>query len=209
MAPRTETGGRASFPAMPPTLHQQSLLAALAAKLDTCRRGEVGPLVSEAANTLGVAVQTAHAWLRPHRHPQRKQRADAGTSSVGRDEALLVAATLMHGGRLNGKQNAALSDVAEVLREGGMARLERTHAETGEIVPVSNTTVARALKSYGLHLNQIRLPSPHQPLKSLHPNEVWQVDASVCLVFYLPDNRVGMCTLKDAEHYKNLSLIHI
>ncbi len=188
---------------MPPTLQQQALLAALAQRLETCAHGEAGTLVGEAARTLGISPQTTHAWLRPHRLSSRKQRSDAGKSSVARDEAALVAATLMHGGRLNGKQNATMKDVAEVLREGGMARLERTHAATGEIIPVSNSTIARALKNHGMHLRQLRLATPHQPLKSLHPNEVWQVDASVCLVFYLPTGGMGMCELKDAEHYKN------
>lgn len=188
---------------MPPTPQQQATLADLAWRLEVCARGEAGGLIAEAAESLGISPSTVHSWLKPHRLSQRKQRSDAGRSSVARADAALVAATLMHGGRLNGKQNAKLCDVADVLREGGMAKLERTNAATGEIVPVSNSTIARALKTYAMHPAQLQLPSPHQPLKSLHPNEVWQVDASVCLVFYLPNDRTGMCTLKDAEHYKN------
>lgn len=188
---------------MPPTPQQQATLADLAWRLEVCARGEAGGLVAEAAKTLGISPPTVHSWLKPHRLSQRKQRSDAGRSSVARSDATLVAATLMHGGRLNGKQNASLADVAAVLRDSGMAKLERTNAATGEIVPVSNSTIARALKAHGMHLAQLRLPSPHQALKSLHPNEAWQVDASVCLVFYLPNGGMGICELKDAEHYKN------
>lgn len=203
MDKNTDPAGGADTPAMPPSPQQQAMLADLAVKLDGCARGERSPIVTEAARTLGISVQTAHRWLAPHRLGSRKQRSDAGRCSISREEVALVATVLANGGRLNGKQNAAISDTAQVLRESGMVKLGHTDADTGEIVAVSNSTVARALRRHVMHPEQLRMPSPHQTLSSPHPNHTWQVDASVCLVFYLPDGSAGMCALKDAEHYKN------
>lgn len=188
---------------MPPTPQQHAQLAGFAVRLESCAHGAVGPVIAEACAALGVSAQTVHRWLKPHRDTDRKQRKDAGSTSVSRVEAELVAAVLSNGRRLNGKQNAALSDTVEILRESGMARLDRVDPQTGEIMALSNTTIARALTQYRLHPKQLLAPTPHQPLSSPHPNHTWQVDASVCIVFYLPDERIGMCELKEAEHYKN------
>lgn len=188
---------------MPATPQQQALLADFALRLEACAHSERGAVVNEAAAALGISPQSVYRWLKPHRDVGRKRRADAGKTSLSRDELMIVAATQMNGGRKNGKQNAALTDVVQVLREGGMAKLERIDQVTGEIIPVSDATVARALKSHSLHLSQLRVPTPHQPLKSPHPNHTWQVDASVCIVFYLPNDRIGMCEMKDEVHYKN------
>lgn len=188
---------------MPPTPQQQALLAGFAVRLDACAHSERGAVVAEAAAALSISPQSVYRWLKPHRDVGRKRRADAGKTSVTRAEAELVAATMLHGRRMNGKQNAALCDTADILRESGMARLERISPATGEILPLSTATISRALTQYRLHPAQLRTPTPHQPLSTPHPNHTWQVDASVCIVFYLPDESVGMCELKDAEHYKN------
>lgn len=193
---------------MPPTPQQQAQLAAVAARLDGCVRGDAEPIYAEAMAAFGVSRQTLCAWLKPHRLTGRKRRCDAGRTSVSSEEARLMAAVLTTGGRKNGKQNATLKDAAAVLREGGLARLERIDGATGEIKPLSSSAISRAMKQHQLSLAQLRAPTPHQPLSSPHPNWCWQVDASVCIVFYLPmanDGKggTGICTLKEAVHYKN------
>ena len=46
----------------------------------------------------------------------------------------------------------AAQSATAVLREGGMARLERVDAATGEIKPISNSAISRALKQQQLSL---------------------------------------------------------
>jgi hypothetical protein len=75
--------------------------------------------------------------------------------------------------------------------------------ETGEIRYLSYSAIARALRVYNLHPDQIRQATPHTNLRSLHPNHVWEVDASVCVIYYLPDGNAELVELDQAVHYKN------
>ena len=186
-----------------PTPQQHALLAGFAARLETAIHGGCAPIMDEASAALGVSVQTVHRWLSAHRHTGRKQRSDSGKLCFSRDEALVVSSALMEGFRANGKQNATLVQTVEIMRQNGMIAGERIDTETGEICLLSESTIARALRYYHLHPDQLRVPAPHQPLSSPHPNWCWQVDASVCVVYYLPDGGTGLCDIKQAVHYKN------
>jgi hypothetical protein len=73
---------------------------------------------------------------------------------------------------------------------------------------LSYCAIARALRDYSLHPDQLSQPRPYQPLSSPHPNWCFQVDASVCVVFYLPQSGKdpsGYCLahLDKKKHYKN------
>lgn len=186
-----------------PTAQQHALLAGFAARLETAIHGGCSPIMAEASTALGVSVQTVHRWLREHRHTGRKQRSDAGQLALSREEAVVVSAYLMDGPRANGKQIITLVDAVKALRKNQLIRAERIDTATGEIIPLSETSIARALRHYHLHPEQLRRPTPHQPLSSPHPNWCWQVDASVCVVYYLPDGGAAICELKDEVHYKN------
>ncbi|MEX3556676.1 MAG: hypothetical protein VB131_09240 [Burkholderia gladioli] len=89
------------------------------------------------------------------------------------------------------------------MRADGKIRAEYIDMETEEIIALSDSAIIRSLREYRLHPEQLRLPTPHVNLSSPHPNYAWQVDASVCIVYYLPTGGVGLCELKDAVHYKN------
>ncbi len=190
--------------AMPPTPQQQAFLASVAARLDECAHGQTGALVDDAATTLGVSRQTVQAWLKPHRHTDRKRRSDAGSTCLTLAEAHMVSAVIMEGTRMNGKRIVALKDAVAWLRANGHVIGGRIiDGETGEIGLLSESAIGRALEGYGLHPRQLLAPTPHQPLQSAHPNHTWQVDASVCVVFYLPNGGTGICDVKQAVHYKN------
>ena len=186
-----------------PTPQQHALLAAFAARLEGAIRGSCGPIMEEASAALGVSVQTVHRWLAPHRHTGRKQRSDAGKLALTRDEAVELSTYLMEGPRANGKQIVTLVQAVDVLRRNGRIAAARIDTDTGEMFLLSESAIARALRHYHLHPDQLRVPTPHQPLSSPHPNWCWQVDASVCVVYYLPDGGAGICELKDEVHYKN------
>lgn len=189
---------------MPPTPQQQAMLAGFATRLETARHGERAAILGEAQAALGVSSQTAYRWLAPHRLGDRKRRADAGVTAVTLAEAQQVAAVIAAGPRMNGKRIVSLTDAVAWLRANGRVIGGRViDDETGEVGQLSDTAISRALRSYRLHPGQLDAPTPHQPLSSPHPNHTWQVDASVCVVYYLPAGGVGLCDLKAAVHYKN------
>jgi hypothetical protein len=63
---------------------------------------------------------------------------------------------------------------------------------TGEIVPLSASAIIRALRQYRLHPDQLRAPAPAVQLASRHPNHVWQLDASICVLYYLKNPAKGV-----------------
>jgi hypothetical protein len=193
-----------------PTPAQHAILARLAAQLDEAQRGEKVGLVKAAAVEMGVAMQTVHAWLKAHRYTPRKRRKDAGKTAVSDAEKLALASVITETFRENGKAGVAMTDAVAALRADGKIRCERVDTETGEVIPLSDSGIARALKAARLSPGQLRQPPPHQPLRSRHPNHVWQVDASVCVLYYLPRGVDGksepgafLMPIKKKEHYKN------
>lgn len=190
-------------PEIMPTPQQHALLAGFAARLETAIHGSCSPIMEEASAALGVSVKTVHRWLTPHRHTGRKQRSDAGKLCLTRDEAVVLSAYLMDGDRANRKQIVTLVNAVQILRDNRMISAERIDTDTGEVFLLSESSIARALKHYHLHPSQLRVPTPHQSLSSPNPNWCWQVDASVCVVYYLPDGGTGLCDIKQAVHYKN------
>lgn len=138
--------------------------------------------------------------------PERKQRSDAGTVSLPREEAVAISAMLMVSHRKSNKRLMSIGQALDILRANGEVRAERTDPSTGEVLPLSETAIARALRSFGLHPDQLNRPLAAVELRSLHPNHVWQVDASLCVLYYLKDNSGKESGLQVMEHdkfYKN------
>ena len=91
--------------------------------------------------------------------------------------------------RANGKKTLPVTTALEILVADGKAP------------NVSAATIARVMKQNMCHPKQLATPTAHTQQKSLHPNHVWQVDASVCVLFYLP--RGGMQVMDEKKFYKN------
>src|SRR5690625_6836752 len=88
--------------------------------------------------------------------------------------------------RANGKRLASIENALEVLRSNNMVRAERVDISTGEVLPLSVSAVSRGLTRHGLHPDQLNQPSPKVQMSSRHPNHVWQIDPSLCVLYYLP-----------------------
>lgn len=140
---------------------------------------------------------------------QRKQRADAGCSALTREEALTISGAWLESRRNNDKRLYSLESVVKALRASGMIMAGRTNEETGEFFPLSTDAISRALRSYRLHYDQLQHPTPSLELKSLHPNHVWQIDASICVLYYLknPNKKArgdtGLRVMDRDTFYKN------
>lgn len=136
----------------------------------------------------------------------RKQRCDAGRVWLTRQEALTLSALLIESHRKGDKQLLSVGQAVEILRANGLIRAERLDEATGEIIRLSVSAITRALRGYGLHPEQLLRPAPSKELKSMHPNHVWQIDASLCVLYYLRANsgaKSGLQVMDKERFYKN------
>lgn len=194
--------GKPSNAAMP-TPAQIATVAGYAARLDGLGYGAKGQIVAEACAALGIKPATFYRWLEPHVVSARKRRSDAGQTDLLPHEMDLILAYCQEATRANEKGIAAVKRAVRVLRDNGEIRAGRVDPETGEILYLSDAAILKALRGAGKHPEQARRPAPHIRLSTEHPNHLWQVDASVCVVFYLPDGGAAISPLDAAVHYKN------
>lgn len=176
--------------------------ALVLARMQDAPHGQRGAMVDALAAETGKSRATIYRMLRQVTvQPARRQRTDAGAHALSRKDAETISAFLTPHHRANGKAGATMDDALRDLRANGLIRAERTDPDTGELVPLSASAVARALRAYGLHPAQLRRLPPAQRLRSLHPNHVWQMDASVPTLFYLDDD--GSQPMPEHVFYKN------
>lgn len=194
------------------------LIAQLARDLAQATAGQghggKGALVAAASQATGLSRATVYRRLKEFTvQGERRRRSDAGASSVTRQEALLISHELLRSQRKGGKQLLSVQAALSALRCEGLVRCERIHPETGEVRLLSASAVERALRTYGLHPAQLLRPTPCTEMKSLHPNHVWQIDASLCVLYYLSNGqnkgqkggrqRGGLQVLEADKFYKN------
>ncbi len=162
--------------------------------------GAKGALVTATCERLGISVATYHRTALRITGRTRKRRSDAGQMYMTREDAVLLSAYLMASFRRNGKQLASLTEAVRILRDNGYIRADRIDTGTGEIAQLSDSTIARALRAYNLHPDQLLAPRPHTPMQTLHPNHLWQMDASVCVVYYMQQG-AEIREMSEAEYY--------
>jgi hypothetical protein len=188
-----------------PVLTQRLCQVAQAA--EAAPHGARQAVYAQACAELGLSKATLHRYLKEVSMPrERKRRADAGMVTLSRDEAILISALLMDSLRKNNKRLRSIGQAVQILRANGEVRAERTDPATGEVVPLSDSAIGRALRHYVLHPDQLLAPAPAVELRSLHPNHVWQVDASLCVLYYLSTSNpreAGLQVMEAKRFYKN------
>nr|WP_295782165.1 integrase [Rhodoferax sp.] len=138
--------------------------------------------------------------------PKRKQRSDAGEVTLSRKDAVALSAALMTSHRKTSKRLLSIGQAVDMLIANGEIRADTTDSDTGECKRLSDSAIARALRSYGLHPDQLNRAAPAVELKSLHPNHVWQIDASLCVLYYLnarTQKESGLQVMDRDKFYKN------
>lgn len=159
------------------------------------------------AGDMGVSVGTLHRKLSEvSARPARKRRNDAGKVVMSFDEAQLISAVLTESVRRNGKRLMSIQQAMEILISNSKISASRVDEESGEIFRLSVSTVARALRHYKLHPDQLSAPAPVTEMQSLHPNHVWEIDPSLCVLYYLrseADANRGLQVMDADEFYKN------
>ena len=156
--------------------------------------GERGAIMERAASVLGLSVQRTHALVRQASHAltlsdPRRRRSDAGTTAVSEADLLLISGTMLDSRRA-GKWMLSAEAAIDMLHAAGQlsARLS-----PGRILQV--------MRERGMHPEQLAAPSPATRMRTEHPNAVWQIDASVCVLYRTPKGELLL--LEDGVHYKN------
>jgi transposase InsO family protein len=163
-------------------LAEMQLLENIASRLRAAAHGMRGAIADEGARLLGVTVPTLYTRLRKVGWSSgKKLRADKGDSRVPVDEAKQVAAILQASRRTTGKQLLPVCDAIDVALSNGILS-ER----------VSSQTMLRIMRREGCHPDQLSRATPHTSMRSLHPNHVWQLDASICVLYYLKNGRAAV-----------------
>jgi hypothetical protein len=191
-----------------PTPVQTERLVAYAEQLNTARHGEKEPIIQRAMTELGMS--RAEVYRNLHEvsvRPNRKQRSDAGQVELTPGDAMVISGLLMAATRKNGKRIMTIEDAVTMLRANGKVAATRTTPD-GEVVPLSETAIVRALRVHQLHPDQLNAPAPVTRMASRHPNHWWQIDASLCVIYYLAKpTQVGdkndLRVMDHTEFYKN------
>jgi hypothetical protein len=142
-----------------------------------------------------VARGTIHRLLAEHlgRDTGRKRRSDAGKRGVTREDLVKISAALMGTFRRKGINRMTAPDAVEMLR----------HETVGLIsTQLSTSRLLVLLREAGLHPEQLRQPEPAIQVATEHPNQFVQLDASVCVGYYL-SNVTGLQVMDERKFYKN------
>ncbi|MQY50768.1 DDE-type integrase/transposase/recombinase [Rhodocyclus gracilis] len=193
---------------MSPALTER--LVSLACALRQAAHGSKDAIYQAACQELGMSRATLHRKLKEVAiMGERKRRRDAGKTALSRDEALVISGVLTNSARKNNKRLFGVGDAVEALRADEKVRAEGIDKSTGEVRPLSHSTIHRALRAYKLHPDQLAEPAPATQLASLHPNHVWQIDASLCVLYYLKPGagararESGLQVMEADKFYKN------
>lgn len=179
-------------------------LVAIALAARQAGHGGKGAIYDAACKELGMSRATLARKIKEVAvMAPRKRRSDAGQSALTLDEAKLISAALMETTRKNDKRLYSIKDAVTMLRANNAIRAEFLDTETGELRPLSESTIRRALRMYGLHPDQLLAPAPVTELASRHPNHVWQIDASLCTLYYLGNGAKGLQGMEGQVYYKN------
>ena len=184
-----------------------ALIEEAAAALLCARHGEKRRIAEQYAADWNCSVQTvyrrvSHVTRDIHGPHRRKRRSDRGTSAWKLRELELVSAALLESRRGTGKRLSSIEDAIDMLRANGLIRGEAIDQDTGEVRPLTASSAARALRVNRLHPDQLTAPAPKVQLASEHPNQVWQADPSLCVLYYLK-RKDGLQVMPQSEFYKN------
>ncbi len=161
----------------------------LALRLDSAAFGERSRLIDEAAEQLALSVQSVYRYLkRVGWVSGRKVRSDKGTTSQDSEGLAFVATVQKTSVRQNGKVTMTIPTAVSIAAQNGVA------------VNVGAARMASLLRERGLDVRSQARASSHVSMRSLHPNHVHQVDASLCLVYYLNGQQL---VIRDDQLYKN------
>jgi len=152
--------------------------------------GERKAVVAEICRMFAISKASVYKALEAEGWESgRKTRKDAGSTSADMQTLTIIAAMSKKGIRKNGKSTMPVNVSASVTEMNGKP------------VGVSNSRLRQLLREKELSEKSMKAPTPHQRMRSLHPNHVHCIDPSLCLIYFAPQG--GQRILRDDEVYKN------
>lgn len=164
-------------------------------RLNDAKHGEKSSIVDEALKHFGW--ESHHKLYRELKKlgwsSGKKTRADFGSTSQDEEALLMLAALTKTSARANGKTLMETPNAISVLSQNGYSF-------------GSTSNVNRLLKQRNLTAKQTKQDSTHGHFRTEYPNQVHQVDPSLCVLYYPPDKKKGLRVQKYTtaeEQYKN------
>ena len=186
-------------------LSATTLAEAVTAFLQAGRGGKIA-VAERYADAWQCSVKTVYRRVSPELNrlagTARKRRSDRNTSHWAPAELELLAAALLESRRGNGKRLSSIEDAIDMLRANGLIRGEAIDTDTGEVRLLSASSAAKALRVNRLHPDQLAAPKPKVELSTEHPNQLWEDDPSLCVLYYLRGAQ-GLSVMPQDEFYKN------
>lgn len=183
---------------MPPRLTtfdeaRLAILLPLRQRLAEATFGTKKSLAQAAADALGCSVSKVYADLDALGYGDgRKTRADAGKRAVSDAEVIEVAQIVASAYRENNKRLMSINNAIKHARANGLLQ-----------AACSTSTMCRRMRELNVHPEQFERPPAHKNLASDHPNQIWQVDPSYCVIYRMPSGAVGVTNADDELIYKN------
>jgi len=164
----------------------------IATELDGLPYGGKQQRIEEIVQAMNISRQTVYRRLQKYGGwtSNGKVRKDKGDCALADDELMLIANYMLQTTRNNGKRLMSVKTAIEILYADGQLKT-RLHPNT----------VSKRLMEKGIHPDQLNVPTPHISMRSEHPNYVWQVDASVCVLYYM--DKGGVEIIDENKCYKN------
>ena len=163
----------------------------LAKRITEAGHGKRGELIDGAKQMLNMSRQQVYRNLQNAGWTSgRKIRADKGESEITDDEIKFIVNMMLESTRDNKKMLLGWEDAVTIAQANGHVKSDCHPA-----------TYSRVATSRGLHPDQLNSNTPHQNMKSLHPNHVWQFDVSLCVLYYMDD--AGLIPMNKKQFYQN------
>ena len=173
------------------TPEQITMFQEIAKKLDTQPYGQKQVYLKETCERIGMPLQSLYDNLKAVGYVSGKKiRTDKGITHIDLNDARLVCGIMINTRRKNEKRLVSCAEAIDMAFAN--AQIQQKY---------NPGSLLRVAREHGFHPDQQSRATPHIEMKSLHPNHVWQVDASVGTLFYLPKG--GVEFFDEREHYKN------
>ena len=181
--------------------------APVASNRDSLTAGSRGPLLAQDV-WLNEKLANFVREVIPERRMHAKGSGAFGTFTVTKDITQYTRAAIFS---QVGKQTEMFARFTTVAGERGAADAERDirgfalkfYTEEGNWDLVGNNTPVFFLRDPRkfADLNKAVKRDPHTNLRSPRPNWCWQMDASVCVIYYLPKGGAFIREMKESEFY--------
>jgi hypothetical protein len=176
-----------------------SYLRTLIPRLDTAPHGTTAPIIDEAAEWLQCSRQSVYRKLHALGWSSgRKLRADKNDTVYTKEDVHLLGNLLRQSRRQSDKQLLTVRTAVDILVADN--KLPRA---------VSPSTANRLLMQHGVHPSQTQRATAHTQLRSLHPNHVWQIDSSVCVLYRMRNNGLAVIEAEEFRVNKPLNFAKI